>query len=131
MAVMLNLTDSTDGFIFIPSKGFLILPPTIGPLHLTDAPVFSGMQVARYLSQQNTNTDGRSAAHELISARRIPMKSSTRDQLEGTFHEVKGRVREVVGKLSDNPKLQGSGTAERIGGIVQEKVGQFKRVLGK
>ncbi len=27
------------------------------------------------------------------------MKSSTRDKAEGTFHEVKGKVKEVAGEL--------------------------------
>ena len=34
------------------------------------------------------------------------MKSSIRDQTEGTFHEVKGKLKEVAGRLSDNPKLK-------------------------
>ena len=59
------------------------------------------------------------------------MKSSTKDQVEGTFHELKGRVKEVAGKLSDNPKLEAEGTGEKIAGKVQEKVGQVKKVLGK
>ncbi len=59
------------------------------------------------------------------------MKSSTRDQAEGTFHEVKGTIKELAGKLSDNPKLKLEGIAERIAGRVQEKVGQVKKVLGK
>jgi uncharacterized protein YjbJ (UPF0337 family) len=59
------------------------------------------------------------------------MKSSTKDQAEGTFHELKGKVKEVAGKLSDNPKLEAEGTGERIAGKVQGKFGQFKKVLGK
>jgi uncharacterized protein YjbJ (UPF0337 family) len=59
------------------------------------------------------------------------MKSSTKDQAEGKFHEVKGSVKEIAGKLSDNPELEGEGTGERIAGKVQEKIGQFKKVLGK
>ena len=59
------------------------------------------------------------------------MKSSTRDQVEGTLHELKGKAKQVVGKLSDNPKLHASGTMEKLGGIVQGKVGQVKNVLGK
>ena len=59
------------------------------------------------------------------------MKSSTKDQVEGTFHELKGKVKEVVGKLSDNPKLEAEGTGEKIAGKVQEKIGQVKKVLGK
>jgi uncharacterized protein YjbJ (UPF0337 family) len=59
------------------------------------------------------------------------MKSSIRDKAEGTFHEVKGKIKEVAGKLSDNPKLQAEGTIEKVGGKVQEKVGQVKKVFGK
>jgi uncharacterized protein YjbJ (UPF0337 family) len=63
--------------------------------------------------------------------RRDTMKSSTKDQAEGTFHKVKGTIKEIAGKLSDNPKLEGEGTGEKIAGKVQEKIGQFKKVLGK
>jgi len=59
------------------------------------------------------------------------MKSSTRDKAEGTFHQVKGKVKEVSGRLSDNPELEAEGTDEKIAGKVQEKVGQVKKVLGK
>jgi uncharacterized protein YjbJ (UPF0337 family) len=59
------------------------------------------------------------------------MKSSIRDKAEGTFHEVKGKAKEVAGKLSDNPKLQAEGTVEKMAGKVQEKIGQVKKVLGK
>ena len=59
------------------------------------------------------------------------MKSSIRDKAEGTFHEVKGKVKEVSGKLSDNPELEAEGTNEKIAGKVQENIGQVKKVLGK
>jgi uncharacterized protein YjbJ (UPF0337 family) len=51
--------------------------------------------------------------------------------VEGTFHQVKGKVREVAGELSDNPKLEAEGAAEKIAGKVQEKIGQVKKVWGK
>ena len=59
------------------------------------------------------------------------MKSSIRDKTEGTFHEVKGKVKEIAGKLSGNPKLEAKGTGEKRAGKVQEKIGQVKKVLGK
>jgi uncharacterized protein YjbJ (UPF0337 family) len=58
------------------------------------------------------------------------MKSSTTDQVEGTLHQVKGKAKEVAGKLTDNPKLEGEGTGEKIAGQVQEKIGQVKKVFG-
>jgi len=59
------------------------------------------------------------------------MKSSTKDQAEGAFHKVKGKIREVAGKLGNDPELEGEGKVEKISGKVQEKVGQVKKVLGK
>ena len=59
------------------------------------------------------------------------MKSSTRDKAEGAFHKTKGKVKEMAGKLSDDPELEAKGKAEKIAGKVQEKVGQTKKILGK
>ena len=59
------------------------------------------------------------------------MKSSTKDQAEGTFHQIKGKLKEIAGELSDNPALEGEGTGEKIAGKVQEKIGQIEKVLGK
>jgi len=59
------------------------------------------------------------------------MKSGTRDEAEGKGHKVKGKIKEVAGKLSDNPELEAEGTDEKIAGKVQEKIGQVKKVLGK
>jgi uncharacterized protein YjbJ (UPF0337 family) len=59
------------------------------------------------------------------------MKSSIRDKAEGTFHETKGKAKQIAGKITDNPKLETKGKAEKIAGKVQEKVGQVKKVLGK
>jgi uncharacterized protein YjbJ (UPF0337 family) len=57
------------------------------------------------------------------------MKSSIRDKAEGVFHEAKGKVKEMAGKITDNPTLEAKGKAEKITGKVQEKVGQVKKVL--
>ena len=59
------------------------------------------------------------------------MKSSIRDKAEGTFHEAKGKVKEVAGKLSDNPELEAEGIDEKMAGEVQEKIGRVKKLLGK
>ncbi len=59
------------------------------------------------------------------------MKSSVKDTVQGTIHEVKGKAKEVAGKISDNPKLEAEGQAEKVAGKVQQKVGQIKKVLGK
>jgi uncharacterized protein YjbJ (UPF0337 family) len=58
------------------------------------------------------------------------MKSSTRDKAEGKLHEVKGKVKEAAGKLTDDPKLEAEGAGEKLAGKVQGKIGQIKKVLG-
>lgn len=59
------------------------------------------------------------------------MKSSMRDKAEGRFHQVKGKIRQVAGKVSDNPKLEAAGAIENISGKVQEKIGNLKKVFEK
>jgi uncharacterized protein YjbJ (UPF0337 family) len=59
------------------------------------------------------------------------MKSSTKDQTEGKFHKVRGKVREIVGRLSMKPKLKAEGKDEQTAGKVQEKIGQVENFLGK
>jgi uncharacterized protein YjbJ (UPF0337 family) len=43
---------------------------------------------------------------------------------------MKGRFKEIAGRLSDNPKLEAAGIYEKISGIVQEKIGQVKKGMG-
>jgi len=59
------------------------------------------------------------------------MKSSTKDKVKGNFHEAKGKVKEMAGKITGNPKLEAEGTGEKIAGKVQEKLGEVKKVMGK
>jgi len=58
------------------------------------------------------------------------MKSSMKDKVKGTFHQAKGKVREMAGEITDNPELKAKGKAEKIAGKAQEKIGQVKKVLG-
>lgn len=57
------------------------------------------------------------------------MKSSIRDTVEGTGHKVKGSVKETIGKISDNPRMEVEGAMEKIAGKVQIKTGEAKKVL--
>jgi uncharacterized protein YjbJ (UPF0337 family) len=59
------------------------------------------------------------------------MKPSTEDQAKGKFHEVKGKVKETVGRATNNPRLQDEGTDERVAGTVQKKIGQVEKVFEK
>jgi uncharacterized protein YjbJ (UPF0337 family) len=59
------------------------------------------------------------------------MKPSTKDQIEGTLHEVKGKAKQAAGRVTDNPKLTAEGRVEKVAGTVQKKVGQVKKVFEK
>jgi uncharacterized protein YjbJ (UPF0337 family) len=59
------------------------------------------------------------------------MKSSTKDKAQGTFHEVKGKVKEKVGRATNNPDLEAEGQVEKLTGKVEKKLGQVKKVLGR
>ena len=59
------------------------------------------------------------------------MKQSAKDKAKGKFHEVKGKVKETVGRATNNPDLEAEGLGEKIGGKVRKKIGQVEKVLGK
>jgi uncharacterized protein YjbJ (UPF0337 family) len=44
------------------------------------------------------------------------MKPSTQNEIEGNVHDVKGKIKEKVGQLTDNPDLEDQGTVEKITG---------------
>ena len=59
------------------------------------------------------------------------MKPSTQDQTEGTLHELKGKAKEKVGQLTNNPNLAAKGQDEKLAGKIQKKVGQIEKVFEK
>ncbi|MDQ3626605.1 MAG: CsbD family protein [Verrucomicrobiota bacterium] len=59
------------------------------------------------------------------------MKSSTTDKVKGRATQAKGVLKEKAGKASGDRKLQDSGTADKVGGTVRNKVSDVKKVFGK
>jgi len=59
------------------------------------------------------------------------MTPGTKDQIEGAFHEVKGKVKEKAGHAVNKPELEAEGQAENLAGKVQKKVGQIEQVFEK
>lgn len=53
------------------------------------------------------------------------------DELKGKGKQVKGAVKEELGKLAGDRDLQEQGSAERFDGKVQEKVGKARRKVGE
>ena len=59
------------------------------------------------------------------------MNDSTKDQVKGKMHEVKGKIKEKVGQATGNPNLEEEGQDEKVGGKIQKKVGQIEKVFEK
>lgn len=59
------------------------------------------------------------------------MNSSTKDRIKGTAKEAVGKIKETTGKTIGNPDLEDRGTAEKVAGKVERKVGDVKKVFGK
>lgn len=59
------------------------------------------------------------------------MKDSTKDQVTGKVHELKGAAVEKAGEVINDPDLQQRGQNEKVAGTVQKKVGQIEKVLGQ
>ena len=58
------------------------------------------------------------------------MKSSTKDRIKGNVAQIRGAIKEKAGKASGDDDLQGRGTAEKVLGTIQKKVGDVKKVFG-
>jgi uncharacterized protein YjbJ (UPF0337 family) len=59
------------------------------------------------------------------------MTQSTKDQLQGAVHELKGVVKEKAGQLANKPELEQEGADEKLGGTVQRKIGEIEKVFNK
>jgi uncharacterized protein YjbJ (UPF0337 family) len=59
------------------------------------------------------------------------MKPSTKDQIQGKLHELKGKVKQKAGQVTNNPNLKAEGQVEQFSGKVQKKVGQIEKVFEK
>ena len=59
------------------------------------------------------------------------MKPSTKNEVAGNVHEVNGKIKEKVGRLTNDPDLEGKGVGEKIGGKVQKKIGQLEKGIEK
>jgi uncharacterized protein YjbJ (UPF0337 family) len=71
----------------------------------------------------------RRAAIRALRGRRRNMKTSTKDNLTGNFHEVKGTIKEEVGKVTGNRNLKAEGKAEKKAGKVQQRIGHAKEAV--
>ena len=54
-----------------------------------------------------------------------------RDELEGKAEQLKGKVKQGVGDLTDNERLQDEGAVDEAAGNIQEGYGKARRKVGE
>ncbi|MGB7494086.1 MAG: CsbD family protein [Candidatus Acidiferrum sp.] len=59
------------------------------------------------------------------------MKPSTENKIAGKVHEVKGKLKETVGQMTNDPDLEAEGLGEKTAGKIQKKIGQVEKVVEK
>jgi uncharacterized protein YjbJ (UPF0337 family) len=57
---------------------------------------------------------------------RTDAEEAVANQAGGVLNQIKGKVKQKVGDLTDNGSLQASGTKDRIKGNLQEAYGKVK-----
>lgn len=54
-----------------------------------------------------------------------------RDEFDGKTEQVKGKIKQGVGDLTDNERLHDEGVADEAAGDVQQGYGKAKRKVGE
>jgi uncharacterized protein YjbJ (UPF0337 family) len=54
-----------------------------------------------------------------------------RDELKGKAEQVKGKVKQAAGDLTDDERLRDEGVADEAAGDVQEGFGRTRRKVGE
>lgn len=52
-----------------------------------------------------------------------------KDRIEGSAKQMKGSVKDAVGKVTGDTKLQSEGKSDKVEGKIQNAVGGFKDAL--
>lgn len=57
------------------------------------------------------------------------MKRSTKDQIEGNWKQMKGRVKQAWGDLTDDDLQHAEGEADELVGVIQERTGEERQKI--
>jgi uncharacterized protein YjbJ (UPF0337 family) len=58
------------------------------------------------------------------------MKPTTKDQIEGQLHALKGQVKEKTGQVTNNPDMAAEGQREKVAGETPKKCSRSSRAEG-
>jgi uncharacterized protein YjbJ (UPF0337 family) len=59
------------------------------------------------------------------------MKQSTKDKAKGSYHELKGNVKQKVGRATNSRQLEAAGLGERLVGKLQKTISKAEKVIEK
>ena len=59
------------------------------------------------------------------------MNTGSEDKIRGSFHELKGTIKEQVGKVTNDHQLRVEGNIEKHTGKVQQQIGHAKDAVAK
>ncbi len=63
-------------------------------------------------------------------ADRDPIQRGTEHSVEGKTDKLKGRVKDAVGGLTNDPEMQTEGKWDKLKGSAKDKLGKVERKLG-
>jgi uncharacterized protein YjbJ (UPF0337 family) len=72
-----------------------------------------------------------SSREDLMADRRTTREKGEDNKVAGKGKELKGRVKDAVGGLTDDPGLQAEGKVDKLKGKIQDKVGDVQRRAGR
>ncbi|MQP66069.1 CsbD family protein [Niveispirillum sp. SYP-B3756] len=53
----------------------------------------------------------------------------SKDNIKGKLNEVKGEIKQAVGRATDNQRLENEGTADKVKGKAQQVAGHAKEAV--
>jgi uncharacterized protein YjbJ (UPF0337 family) len=65
-----------------------------------------------------------------LKKRRIPMSIPNKDEVKGKFKQVKGSIKETVGRATNDPDLVDESQDDKATGELQEGFGTARRKVG-
>ena len=52
-----------------------------------------------------------------------------KDEIKGKFEKAKGAAKEKLGRVTNDPEMEGEGTADRAKGEIREGIGKAKEKI--
>jgi uncharacterized protein YjbJ (UPF0337 family) len=86
-----------------------------------------GALAAHALDRQWNALAARRVIRDTPYLEELPMVD--RDRVEGSLEQAKGKVKEVVGKVTGDKKTEGEGKADQVKGKIQNTIGGIKDTL--